>query len=369
MTTIGYGQAAAQAQEEEDKRVQDERTNQIRQEAGEDRGDGVQVGKFAYAGVTAENERQAQTGHSSGNMHYSNPGSADYGGDPWAVADYTRRGKEGGQRNDEAQGQNQANMFSSLERATTDRGQVAQENPFLVQREAAARGEQLRGLDLSREAALGNAPSEAAFQTRLGMNDLAGQHSAQMGTARGLAGLSGAQTQGAAMGGNAAGNLAATGGLARSKEMGEAIGMYGSQAGDLTGQDLQRLEQNTKNSMFNAGLNDNWKLGNMQLAANQGKLGVSQGQTDYGWMEQQMDPTMKQFEYDQRMAALASGADADAVAASIARDREARNSKRQFVSGVTTGVGGAVGSLAGPAGTAVGSMGGAAVGKATEDLW
>lgn len=299
---------------------------------------------------------------------YVNPGSAEYGGDQ-GVAYYTEKGREGGARNDVAQGQNEANMYQSMLNGTTDRGQVAQENPFLAAREASARGQQLGGLDLSRDAAAGLAPSEAQFQTRQGMNDLAGQHSAQMGTARGLAGLSGAQVQGSAMSGSAAGNLAASGGLARSKEIGEAIGMYGTQAGDVAGQDAQRLQQNTKNSMFGAQLNDDWRVGNLNLAAAQGKLGVSQGNTDLAWMDEQMTPEEKQFEYDQRMAALAAGADADKVAGSIARNREERNSKRQFVSGVTTGIGGAVGSLGGPAGTAVGSIGGAAAGKAMEDIW
>ncbi len=322
---------------------------------------------LANRGLTGAIDNAAATSKRSGT--FLNPGAANYGGDQ-GVAYYTEKGREGGARNDVAQSQNQANMLGSLQRATTDRGQVAQENPFLAQREANARAQQLGGLDLSRQAALGQAPSEAAFQTRLGMNDLAGQRSAQMGSARGLAGLSGAQTQGAAMSGSAAGNLAATGGLARSKEMGDAIGMYGSQAGDVVGQDLQRLEQSTKNNMFGAQLNDDWRVGNMQLAANQGRLGVSQGQTDLAWMDEQMTPAEKQFEYDQRMAAVEAGADADAVAASIARNREERNSKRQFVSSVATGVGGAAGTaIGGPVGGAVGSMGGAAFGKATEDLW
>lgn len=300
---------------------------------------------------------------------FVNPGAANYGGDQ-GVAYYTEKGREGGARNDVAQSQNEANMYQSMLNGTTDRGQVAQENPFLAAREASARGQQLGGLDLSRQAAAGLAPSEAQFQTKLGMNDLAGQHSAQMGTARGLAGLSGAQMQGSAMSGSAAGNLAASGGLARSKEIGEAIGMYSTQAGDVAGQDAQRLQQNTKNSMFGAQLNDDWRIGNLNLAAAQGRLGVSQGNTDLAWMDEQMTPEEKQFEYDQRMAAVEAGADADKVAGSIARNREERNSKRQFVSGVATGVGGAVGTaVGGPVGGAVGGLGGAAFGKATEDLW
>lgn len=303
------------------------------------------------------------------NRMFINPGAADYGGDG-GVEYYRQRGIEGGQRNDQAQKTNSDALGRSVGNIYANRGEQATENQELAFREGKARSQQIDALGLSRDAAAGLAPSAAQGQTTLGMNDVMSQQSGTMGSARGLAGLSGAQTIGGSMAGQSAGNLAMQGGMNRSKEIGSAIGMYGTQAGDVRGQDLQRLAQNTQNSTFNAKLNDDWKMGNANLAASQGRLGLAQGATDLAWMGEQTKGADKQFQYDQEMAAMEAGADADAVGARLAKNREQRENTRSTVNGAV-GVGAtAVGSFfGGPAGGAGGAAAGSAFAAGTKDWW
>jgi hypothetical protein len=162
--------------------------------------------------------------------------------------------------------------------------------------------------------------------------------------------------------------MAMTGGMARSKEIGDAIGMYGTQAGTVRDQDISRLQQNNQNGMFNAKLNDDWKLGNANLLAQQAQLGNAQQGTDLAWMGEQYRGMDKQFQYDQEMAALAAGADADAVGARIARKRESAENKRQMINGgVTAGLTAAGAALGGPAGGALGAAAGGAAAGASKD--
>jgi hypothetical protein len=298
---------------------------------------------------------------------FINPGAADFGG-RGGVEYYKGQALEGERSNDGAQAANSAAMANSLGNMRQDRGQL-KENHSLSTREAALRQQQMGSLDLNRQAALGNAPSEAAFQTRIGMNDLGGQQAGAMGSARGLAGLGAAQSMGGAAAGSSASNLAMAGGLARSKEIGDAMGMYGSQAGDMAQQDLGRLATSNKLANTSADQNDSWKLGNAELAAQQGQLGVNQGANDLAWTGESQRGAMKQFEYDQRMAAIEAGHDADTVAQRLASNRESKENTRQLVNGGISAGLGAVGSLAGPVGTAGGAAAGQAIGSATKDWW
>ncbi len=305
------------------------------------------------------NRYQDQLSALKAQRSYIGPGATDYGG-RGGVEYYKQQAIAGGKENDAAQAANQAAMESSWSNLRNDRGPQAVENDVLSGRAANTRYSQMQALGLSRDAAMGKAPSEADFQTRIGMNDNMAQMSGQMGSARGLSALGGSQGTGAAALGQSSGNLAMAGGLARSKEIGDAIGMYGTQAGQVRGQDLSRLQQNSQNAMFNAKNNDDWKLGNAGLLAQQGQLGNAQAGTDMAWMGERQRGTDKQFEYDQRMAAIEAGADADAVGAAIAKNREDKENKRQLVNGGVTAGLTAIGSLGGPAGAA----GGAAAGSA-----
>ena len=296
---------------------------------------------------------------------FDNPGASDWAGEG-GVAEYAERARQGAARNDNAQQINSDAFRNSLANMGANRGDQSVEDPTLSGRAVSTREEQLRALALSRDAAMGNAPSAAAYQTSIGMGDVQSNQVANMGGARGLAGLTGAQTQGSASAGMAAGNVASQGGLARSKEIGDAIGMYGSQAGTVRDQDLSRLGQNSQNAMFNVKANDDWRIGSGNLAASQGRLGVAQGTQDLAWMQEQQRGADKQFQYDQEMAAIEAGADADKAGAAIARDRESRENKRQLAGQVATAgltaVGGAAG---GPVGAALGG----AAGNATKEWW
>ncbi len=352
---MGYSEAEAQASQ----RANDELTKKNHDDA------------LAQGGTPTEIMHRLEGRQDQVNKTVVNPGAAEYGGGhEGSGVDFYRNEALGHLGdNDALQASNRSAMANSLANMKGNRGPQNQENPNLVSRGNATRNAQLGALDLDRQAALGNAPSEAAFQTRQGMNDIAGQRAGAVGGARGLSGLTGAQGASSAGAGAAAGNLAAAGGMARSKEIGDAIGMYGSQAGSLHQQDFNRLGINDDLQMGNAQNNVNWKLGNANLATQQGQLGNAYGATDAGWQAQAMAPADKQFQYDQEIAAGMNGADADAAGAQIARNRESRDNARNTVNmGVTAGLT-AAGSLAGPAGAAAGAAGGGMLGSATSRYW
>ena len=314
-------------------------------------------------------EKQAQNQTTGGaNDKYINPGSADYGGSPDAAAFYKEAAIKGGQRNDAAQADNSAGLARSLKAAGSYRGPMAKENEILRGREAAGRNEQLGMLGLSREAALGLAPSEAAGKTDVGFNDIFAARAGASGGARNLSALNSIQNGSSV--GAAGGGVAATGGMQRSREIGDALGSYGGQTGQVRGQDLTRLGSSNQNDVFNAKLNDDWRIGNANLAASQAGLSNAQGATDLGWFGEQMSPEDKQFQYDQEMAAILAGQKGDEAGAQIARNRESRENTRQTVNGVGTGVLTAAGAyFGGPVGAAGGAAAGQAGAEATKKYW
>lgn len=314
-----------------------------------------------------EEIRRQQEGTNNG-KGYSNPGSADYGGTPDAAAYYKKMAQQGGAANDAQQANNSSALGRSLAAAGSYRGPMAKENQDLANREAATRREQTGMLDLSRGAALGLAPSEAAGRTDIGFNDIMGARAGAVGGARGLSALNGAQ--GGSGVGSAGLNMASAGGMARSKEIENSIGTYGGQAGQVRGQDIGRLAGSNQNNLFNQKLNDDWRVGNANLAAQQAGLSNAYGASDQAWFGESMRPEDKQFQYDQEMAAILAGQKGDEAGAQIARNRESRENTRQTVNGVGTGVLTAVGSIyGGPVGGAAGGMAGSAAGGATSGLW
>ena len=298
---------------------------------------------------------------------YQSPGSADWGGYEGAVDDYRNAALTGAKQNDAQQAGNTAALQRSIAnmRGAEARGPMAIENKLLAQREQLTRGEQLGALGLMRGAAMGQAPSEADYQTRIGQNEAFGQQISAMGGARGAAALGGAQGMGSATMGQSSGNIAAAGGMARSKEIGEAIGQYGGMAGQLRGQDLTRLGVSNQNARFNQTLNDEWKVGNANNAIAQGRLGVAQSGVDAGWYDEAMRPAETQFRYDQEMAAEQAGANIDDAANRYAKNKDERQHTQQVVGGVVQGGLTAVGAMGGPAGAAAGGMAGTAINSAT----
>ncbi len=191
----------------------------------------------------------------NGDTHsdFTQPGSADYGGGPGMAGFYKDTAAAHIGDNDAQQAANSAALGNSVANMNGDRDPQAVENAALSGREAATRGEQGKMLDLSMKAAMGQAPSEAAYNQKLAMNKIGSGLAGMQGSAKGLAGLTGAQGVGGAQAGELAGDEAFKGGMGRSKEIGNAIGMYGSQAGQVRGQDLTRLGMSNQNQLFNTG--------------------------------------------------------------------------------------------------------------------
>lgn len=154
-------------------------------------------------------------------------------------------------------------------------GGMAWESADLANREAESRGyDQAGALQLAREAAMGQAPSEAAYMMQQGLNSAIANQSAVAGGARGAAALAQAQ-------GNMASNVAnlqnqtfGQAGLLRAKEMAEARGMYGGLAGQTRQQDLERLGYANDIAKTNATNNMNFTLGAGNIAQGYGNQGI-----------------------------------------------------------------------------------------------
>ena len=164
------------------------------------------------------------------------------------------------------------------------RGPTAYEDQFLSDQEQQARDyDQSGALQLDREAAMGNAPSAAAYQMQQGLNQGLANQQALAGSARGAAALAQAQ-------GNAGANMANMqqgaflgAGQLRAQEMAQARGAYGDLASQQRAQDQARLGQGNQMSQFNANANDQYALGMGQLGIGYGNLGNSLQGTAQGY--------------------------------------------------------------------------------------
>jgi hypothetical protein len=295
---------------------------------------------------------------------YNDPGSAEYGGmgrgvDFWRQQALDRMGS-----NDGLQQQNLDGLNASYAAMTGNRGPMAVENSDLANRESATRDRQLGALNQQRLAAMGQAPSAAEFQTRGQMNQNMSERASSLGGARGLAGLGGAQLAASSGLANSMGNTSWQGGQARSAEIQDAMSSYGGLSNGVRGQDLGRLKQGNEMSQFNAELNDSWKLGNANLAAQQAGQGLRLSGQDQQWFGQAMAPADKQFQYDQESQAWKAGANADKADTEWATKTENEASKSQLASGIIQGAATAVGTaIGGPVGAAAGSAVGGVVGS------
>lgn len=159
------------------------------------------------------------------------------------------------------------------DQAFYDRGPQAVENYELAQREANADAEQQGSLQLAREAAMGNAPSEAAYMMQQGLDQGIAEQQSQVAGARGAGALALAQ-------GNAGGNTAAMNqrafteaGRLRANEMAQARGLYGSLAQGYRGAAQNRLGMGNSLAQGNAQMNDAYKMGMGDLGVKYGALG------------------------------------------------------------------------------------------------
>lgn len=172
------------------------------------------------------------------------------------------------------------------------RGPQARENQTLSNREALTRGwDQAGALQLSREAAMGQAPSQAAYQMQQGLNQAQASQAGMAGGARGAAGLALAQGNAAANTANLQSEAYNQAAQLRAGEMAQARGMYGQLAGQMREQDLARLQMGNQMGQFNAGLNDQYRLG-------MGNLSNQLRNQDVEWYKAAMAPHQSQFAGD-----------------------------------------------------------------------
>jgi len=212
------------------------------------------------------------------------------GGDPGAaerMAESARAGRE------------QAGMGGSWAMGQAiEGGMQAQENPWLTDQESMSRGyDQAGSMDLMRQAAMGQAPSEAAYMLQSGLDKAANQQTALAGGARGAAALAGAQSGAAANTAALQSNAFSQAGQLRANEMAQARGAYNNAANTMRGQDQARIGQNSQMSQFNAGNTNQYRLG-------MGQLNNQYGQQQQGWFQNEMDPYKTQAGLDQNYEQL-----------------------------------------------------------------
>jgi len=163
-----------------------------------------------------------------------------------------------------------------------------------------ARGQQMGALALTRDAAMGKAPSQAEILGHSMVNDslnaqLAGAASARGGPAAQAAAMRQAQMGAAAFQQQGANNIAAM----RAGEMANARDAYAAQAGNLRSGDLSQVGMRTQNEQFQRGLNAQQRLGYEQMANG---LDVQQAQLNQ--QGNQFDQTLaqRQSEYDRDLS-------------------------------------------------------------------
>jgi hypothetical protein len=176
--------------------------------------------------------------------------------------------------------------------AQADRGPQAIENQTLADREAASRyGDQAGAMQLTREAAMGMAPSQAAYQLQAGLDRGLAQQSAVAGGARGSAGIAMAGSQAGAAGANMSQQAYTEAGRLAAQESADARALYGNLATQQRGQDQNRLGMGNQMSQYNASQNDQYRLG-------MGSLSQQANQNSLGWYNAAQNPYTQQANLD-----------------------------------------------------------------------
>ncbi len=244
---------------------------------------------------------------------------ADWGRDPNAAQDYYNLGKTGlGASNADA------SWASNMARKN---GPMAWEDQDLSNREATTSGYHQQGaLNLALNGALGNQPSEAAYQLQAGLDKAVGQQTALQGSARGAAGIANA---GANAGGNIANlqqNAFTDAGRLRAQEIAMYSNMYGNLSNQVAQQDMNRLAEGNRMAQFNAQNTTGRQLGFL----NGSYQGQQVGQGWYGQMGRGYDQNLSSDQtteqnrlnaYNASLGLGASIAQSNADAAGAMRDR------------------------------------------------
>ena len=222
-----------------------------------------------------------------------------------------------------------------------DRGPMARETQALSDREAMASGGDMSGaLQLAREGAMGMAPSAAAYQMQQGLNDATATQSAIAGSARGSAALANAQGNSAANVANLQQNAFSEGGRLRAAEMQNYANLYGGLAGQNVNQAQNRMQMGNQMSQYNAGLNDQYRLGMGGLGVQYGQLGNELEKTNQGYFGQGVGIAGKAADLEAQHQGLTSQNynEAQGTRAGIKQqnaDIEARNKDRALATAST----------------------------------
>jgi hypothetical protein len=229
---------------------------------------------------------------------WDTPNDVQYrGNSEWAINDaLAQQGN-----NDWAENRSGAGWDSALNRGKLaySRGPQATESQWQSANEQQARDyDQAGAMQLARDAAMGNAPSEAAYQLQAGLDAASASQASMAGGARGSAALALGQ-------GNAAYNTAnlqqqafTQAGQLRAQEMANARGLYGSLSGQQREQDQNRLSLGNQMSQYNASLNDQQAYNQGMLGVQYGNLANNQSQVDQAYYNTGANIGSQQFQTD-----------------------------------------------------------------------
>lgn len=242
-----------------------------------------------------------------------------WGGDPNAATDYYNQGAIG------LGGSNKDAAWASAQARNTN--PMAWENQQLSDNEATSRGYHQEGaLNLALQGALGQQPSEAAYQLQSGLDQALAQQQAVAGSARGAGGIANASANAGANMANLQNQAFNEAGRLRAQEIANYTGMYGQLSGQQREQDQSRLGMGNQMSQFNAQNTTNRQMGFLGAAqgARNGGLGWY-GQMGHGY-DQQLGADisteqMKSGSYNTSLGLGASIAQSNADNAASMRDR------------------------------------------------
>ncbi len=162
------------------------------------------------------------------------------------------------------------------------RGDQAVTDPRLAGNEASgADGHQAGAIELARRMAMGQAPSQGAYQLQAGLNQGSAQQASMATGARGSAALATAGANAGANTSNLQQNAFTQGGMLRSRDMAAGRGMLASGLGQKAGQDLNQLNSRNEMNAYNQDLNMKYGLDMGNAAVGLGGIENLQGQEDH----------------------------------------------------------------------------------------
>jgi hypothetical protein len=157
-----------------------------------------------------------------------------------------------------------------------------------------ANGNQAGAIELARRQAMGQSPSQGAYQLQAGLNQASRQQSALAAGARGSAALATGQANQQANTANLQQNAFAGAGMLRSQDMAAGRGLYGSLTGQQRTQDQGALGMANEFGQANQKAGDNYRLGMGQAGVAFGGVANAQQGSDFNNANNAMDPMYAQ---------------------------------------------------------------------------